>query len=498
MYHVLIADDHFDQRELLFFLLEKHSTQWIIHEAINGKEALDIFAKKQIDLLITDVQMPFTTGIELAETIRKKHQQLPILFISGYDDFTYAKKALDLQAVNYLLKPINPEEFYLQLDKLVTSIKKTKIEHTQQQRINQQDLLIKLFSGISFEQLTLEEQALAFPLLTKTTYLLTIDSNHDEAAKLENFLYLYVEDAVLIRTSLTRFVYLLSVSTFHEAVLKKRELIQQLQKDLGIEVTLELSQRIHKALDIYQVYQQHNEQITKKFYQIDSHPTLEVALPTKDIVKEEKILNEIKNTIHLQDFEALQKQMRLLFSQYEQAASETPSIVKFFFATVYRTIVELVAISPMEVRTGLEKILEAATFEQIPKAFIKLLQLTQQRLNDLNKTTNEYVRETKNYMWNHYQEDLNLEILANNVHLAPKYLSDLFKREEKIGITKYLNELRMEKAKELLIHSHHRIHEISQLIGFNSHSYFIKSFQKYTGVTPERFRKIKGKIENED
>jgi two-component system response regulator YesN len=152
----------------------------------------------------------------------------------------------------------------------------------------------------------------------------------------------------------------------------------------------------------------------------------------------------------------------------------------------------------MEVRAGLELILEATTFEQIPKAFTKLLQLAQKRLNDLNKTTNEYVRETKNYMWNHYQEDLNLEILANNVHLAPKYLSDLFKREEKIGITKYLNELRMEKAKELLIHSHHRIREISQLVGFNSHSYFIKSFQKYTGVTPERFRKIKGKIENEN
>ena len=61
MYHVLIADDHFDQRELLCFLLEKHSEKWIVYEAINGKEALDIFSKHPIDLLITDVQMPFST-----------------------------------------------------------------------------------------------------------------------------------------------------------------------------------------------------------------------------------------------------------------------------------------------------------------------------------------------------------------------------------------------------------------------------------------------------
>ncbi|WP_414840596.1 response regulator transcription factor [Enterococcus saccharolyticus] len=497
MYHVLIADDHFDQRELLCFLLEKHSEKWIVYEAINGKEALDIFSKHPIDLLITDVQMPFSTGIELAETLRIQHQQLPILFISGYDDFTYAKKAFDLQAVNYLLKPINPEEFYLQLDKLMKAIQKTQIEQQQQQRIGQQDLLIKLFSGVSFEQLGPKEQNMAFSLLKTVTYFLTIDSNHDEAAKLENFLQFYKENTIIVRTSLTRFVYLLSTVTVQEAILKKRELLQQLQEHLGIEVTIEVSQRLQNPLEIYTIYEQHNEQITQKFYKKEKNIVLATKLPTKNIALEEKILNKIKKAIQQQNFELLQKRLSSLFSQYEQAASETPSIVKFFFATTYRTIVETVEINPKEVRSDLEKILDATSFIQIPKAFVKLLKLVEQRFNDLHTTTNEYVRETKNYMWNHYQEELNLEILANNVHLAPKYLSDLFKREEQIGITKYLNEIRMEKAKELLIHSHHRVREISQLVGFNSYSYFIKSFQKYTGVTPESFRKVKGQIPNE-
>jgi len=154
-------------------------------------------------------------------------------------------------------------------------------------------------------------------------------------------------------------------------------------------------------------------------------------------------------------------------------------------------------IDSLNIQLGLQTILEATEFVQIAPALDDLMQLVEQRMEVLNKTTNDYVRETKNYIWNHYSEDLNLEILANNVHLAPKYLSDLFKREEKVGITKYLNEIRMERAKQLLVESHHRVGEISEMIGFNNYSYFIKSFQKYTGTTPDRFRKAKGKIAHE-
>ena len=138
---------------------------------------------------------------------------------------------------------------------------------------------------------------------------------------------------------------------------------------------------------------------------------------------------------------------------------------------------------------SLSKLLEATTFAEVYPLFEDLLAQIAQRIQTLNTTTNDYVREVKHYIFNHYGEELTLDILANNVHLTPKYLSDLFKREEQIGLTKYINQIRMEKAIELLTHSHHRVSEISQLVGFNSHSYFIRNFQKYTGQTPEKFRK---------
>lgn len=498
MYQVLIADDHLDQRELLTFLLNKRPDVWTIYEAKNGKEALEIIQIQEIDLLITDVKMPFATGIELAESLRANNNTVPILFISGYDDFKYAKKALELQAVNYLLKPINPEEFNQQLDKLVARIEKNKREKKQAQHLAKQDVLIKYIKGIPFEKLSPEEQLVAYPVLTNTYYLMTLDVSNDHAPTLEHFLKTHsLAMITFIRANFSRFVGFLHLKSKEEVMRQTRLLKQQIQQDLSIEVTIEISSFIQTIENIYPTYRQLEHAITHTFYQKESDSTYSKNLPTQDSKTENYVLNELQELLKQHDFSLFYQELTTLFQLYESSASESPAIVKFFFANLYRNIIKLFKLDSGKISTGLHAILEATEFPIIIEAFDSLLIQVEQRITTLNESSNEYIRETKNYIWNHYSEDLNLEILANNVHLAPKYLSDLFKREENIGITKYLNEFRMEKAKELLITSHHRVKEISQLVGFNSHSYFIKSFQKYTGMTPDRFRKAKGQIDHE-
>lgn len=170
MFHVLIIDDHLDQRELIRFLLTKHHSDWQITEADNGKDALAMFFKQPIDFIITDVKMPFITGIEFAEAIRKENNTVPILFISGYDQFDFVKKALTLQAVNYILKPINPAEFNEQLDLLADLLKQQQQADTKATwiaTILRKDALTKLCHGINFSELTQNEQQQVAPLLTK-------------------------------------------------------------------------------------------------------------------------------------------------------------------------------------------------------------------------------------------------------------------------------------------------------------------------------------------
>lgn len=128
MYTLLIADDEADERALIRFLLKDFTPAFHILEAQNGRDALNLLQKNHVDILISDIQMPFINGIELAGKAREFIPDIEVLFFSGFDDFIYVKTALSLKAVNYILKPVNPEEFYKSLRETVGHLDSQKIE----------------------------------------------------------------------------------------------------------------------------------------------------------------------------------------------------------------------------------------------------------------------------------------------------------------------------------------------------------------------------------
>ena len=111
MYNVLLVDDEYLELELL----EKH-VPWgelgfkVIDTAKNGREALDVFERLSPDILITDVKMPFVDGIALANKVYQSYPETRIIFLSGYNQFDYLKAAFHVEAVDYLLKPVDLEE----------------------------------------------------------------------------------------------------------------------------------------------------------------------------------------------------------------------------------------------------------------------------------------------------------------------------------------------------------------------------------------------------
>lgn len=94
----------------------------------------------------------------------------------------------------------------------------------------------------------------------------------------------------------------------------------------------------------------------------------------------------------------------------------------------------------------------------------------------------------KQYIQNHYGEELNLTRLAGQVYLSPRYLSDLFIRKTGCGINKYIKTVRMEQAKERVLNTNQKIQDISKDVGYPNFSYFCRSFRETFGQTPESFR----------
>ncbi len=153
MYKLLIADDEDTERIGIKFLLEKYQFNFEITEASNGNEALEIIRKNDIDILFTDVKMPFLDGLELAVRAKEINQQLQIIFFSGYDDFDYVKQALVLQAVDYILKPVNPEEFCKVITTVSNRLDEERYDEQKQLYFNQNYVLTRLLNMTNYEQL---------------------------------------------------------------------------------------------------------------------------------------------------------------------------------------------------------------------------------------------------------------------------------------------------------------------------------------------------------
>ncbi len=117
MYKILIAEDENIERKVLAKKLRaKFEGQAEIYEAENGREALDIYRENGVNILILDIEMPGITGLEAASRIRKEDKDAVIIFLTAFDEFSYAKKAVAVHALDYLLKPYDEKELFLSMD----------------------------------------------------------------------------------------------------------------------------------------------------------------------------------------------------------------------------------------------------------------------------------------------------------------------------------------------------------------------------------------------
>lgn len=120
MIRLLIADDEVIERAVLHKTLRAYlGDRCEIFQAENGREALRIYEEKQIQIAILDIEMPGINGIEAAEHIREKDKDCCIIFLTAFDEFAYAKKAITVRAMDYLLKPYDEKELFLVLEEAI-------------------------------------------------------------------------------------------------------------------------------------------------------------------------------------------------------------------------------------------------------------------------------------------------------------------------------------------------------------------------------------------
>ena len=135
MYTVIVADD---EEEIRRGIIKK--VKWeelgfqVIGEAANGADALELVEKLEPDLLLTDIRMPFLSGIDLARAVREVLPTVQIAFLSGFDDFSYAQQAIQYNIISYMLKPISSLELEEELRNIKSIIDRKFEEFNSQER----------------------------------------------------------------------------------------------------------------------------------------------------------------------------------------------------------------------------------------------------------------------------------------------------------------------------------------------------------------------------
>ena len=126
MYKILIAEDEPLERKVLCSIIQKHFGEMcLLLEARNGREAVSLFQEHRPQVIILDIEMPGSSGLEAARQIRQSGLPCVILFLSAYDKFSYAREAITLRALDYLLKPYEPQELILTVEEALNIYART-------------------------------------------------------------------------------------------------------------------------------------------------------------------------------------------------------------------------------------------------------------------------------------------------------------------------------------------------------------------------------------
>lgn len=507
MYRILIAEDEQDERIVIRYVLNKYNFELDVLEAANGKEALAILAKTPVQILFTDIKMPFFNGIEVAAKARELYPNLQIIFFSGYDDFEYVKKALSLRAVNYILKPVNPEEFQKTIASVIETIQAEEIELNKQKASTgfmKNHILYQLINNYSLENSKKMYPELddRFVSAFHRMFLIQFDmdffgseiTGSDTDTFWQHITDLLPVDSYFINLNPSQSLILLteqkkSHQWFYDlAELLQHSIATRYQQNCFISI----SSSFTAPKGFAKAYEEAENFLEDRFFysnnyiysEQNNNINHEVILENDDL-----ILKSIERDIGLRDTYSLKQNVQILLQKYENKAAFSHIYVRYLFTNLLKLLLQNL---PQYDETAFlqiaERIYNFKHFSDIHSLISETMAAILAILENETQSPKHVIHLVEQYILKHYSEELSLDILAEKVFLTPRYLSSIFIQENGCGINKYIKNIRMEKAKDLLLHTNMKINDICKAVGYSNVSYFIKSFQENFGTTPDKFR----------
>lgn len=535
MIKVFLVEDEIVMREGI-----KNNVDWeregfeFAGEASDGELAYPLIQKTRPDILITDIKMPFMDGLELSRLVKQEMPDIKIIILSGYDEFEYAKEAINIGITDYLVKPIAGA-------KLLEAVKKVGkiIEEERQQKLflhtfekerleNTQLIRQKLFRSLASGQKPVSEilkegKKAGFDLVADQYNIVLLqifaDGKAEGYSEAQNAAEQDIEsmtekmpEVLMVELGLEGWAFIIK-ETSEEKKLEQtlKDFLERLQDIIasyeGVEYFAGVGKAVARLSELNRCFEEANKAFSYRYLKKRNQVIYSGAEMDEPSVDEELKLSSLNlekldrksidqflktglksEVVHFIDeyFASLGERnvQSLMFRQYVT--------MDMYFATV--AVLEQLGYESRELveRCGDFETMAAvfSTVEQtkgyLQNIFETAIELrekvSQKKYSSLLKDARAYIEQ------NYDNEDISLNTVAASVNLSPNHFSTIFSQETGRTFIEFLTYVRMEKAKELLRTTSMRTAEIAFAVGYKDPHYFSYLFKKTQECTPREFR----------
>ena len=534
MYKVVLIDD-----EPLIRKGIKNIINWkqlnceVYAEASDGNEGLKLIRQSRPEIILTDIRMPRINGLEMLKQIRDIVPNSKTIIITGYREFDYAQDAIKYGAFDFLLKPTKLEQLTSVLVRAIDVLNKQKLMHAE---VNKFKLLFeqsvpmlkeKLLCDIVFElnnnEKEVTEKMKLFDIHINSFVFVVVenDSYEDfESTQYDKHLYqfgiinsyeeIFAEkyEIHVITLNSNKIGFILQNKSYlninMSEILEKTAYLQEMISNaFGISVSISLSSEGSSVFELPEKLKECNYSLEYRSYlgnnTIIQFSDLSTLFKFEEYSSLERYKRQMLEGIKAGNENLVKNSLDKISGFISSTTISNNYLRNYYYSTLssinnIRNSV-LAANSDKKHEDSIEfssilKMIEKSDNTEELNSLIEnvAINISKKVNNFNNKSIKITLRKAINYINEHYSEQLTLYEVAAHTFVTTFYISRMFKKELGTTFVDYLNDLRIEKAKELLKNVRYKSYEVASLVGIPDPHYFSRLFKKHSGITPSEYR----------
>ena len=479
MLKVLIADDEPYIREGLIELVDWESLGFhICATSHDGDNAFDEIVKHRPHVVLIDIRMPGSTGIEVVRRIREQNISCQFIILSGYSDFEYAKESLLLEVYDYLVKPISQEE----LNIAILNVKKKIIQEQQMndklgmyQQFSREKALKNLLTGLpKNEEINICE----------LTYQIAFIKGFVDDVNCLKYQNPWVESMEILRNGegITLFFKDANSSQVYNFLLKTAHKFQ---------LKIALSEAGVLARHIARSYTEVKALATHLFCFRDTQVLTAKMIPI--IENDELDIDELYLAIEFSDQEKRQELVKKIEKYYQaryHLAEQIKGNLINFQSLLFQKLKYHYTNLPLpDTKVMTHQIYQQETLQDILELIVKQWDEIAFNIKKSIDSDDDSIKKIKYYVGRYYHTNLSLKIVSQVLNYNATYLGKKFKLETGESFSKYVDRIRIEKAKIFLCQDNMKVYEVSERVGYCNIDYFYRKFKNHVGQSPKEYQK---------